>query len=205
MLDFICMGSVQLHTVQVFLSKSAKRFFYHTTVILQYWDKTIARSGDVYEDEKGILSLVIKYFGITNTSVQNFPVWFSCHKTAPKYLWKLNVLWTNVMYMHRLLISPLRAIVICQNYFRITVISFIILLFAPSLVMKRCVLWAGKNAMKAKKKKWWNKKWNKKNRTRTHNLWIRSLMLYWMSWSCIVEGKIEKVPRGIHYSRWKAE
>ena len=49
-------------------SKGAKRtIFYHITVILQYfWDKTIARSRDMYRDDLGILSLLIKFFGITN-------------------------------------------------------------------------------------------------------------------------------------------
>ena len=31
-----------------------------------------ALSGEAYEHDSGILSLVIKYFGITNTSVQKF-------------------------------------------------------------------------------------------------------------------------------------
>ena len=52
------------HTVQrLMLSKGAKKKpknFYHNTVILQYcWDKTIARSGDMYRDDSGILILVI--------------------------------------------------------------------------------------------------------------------------------------------------
>ena len=38
------------------------------------------------------------------------------------------------------LMSSLRAIVIYQKYFRITVILSQILLFAPSLVMRRCTL-----------------------------------------------------------------
>ena len=42
------------------LSKGAKRtIFYHITVILDYcWDKTIALSGDMYEDDLGILSKI---------------------------------------------------------------------------------------------------------------------------------------------------
>ena len=82
------------HTVQrLVLSKGAKRTkFYHISVILQYcWDETIARSGDMYRDDSGILSLVIKCFGITNTSVQNFAIRISSVKTVPKYLRKLKV------------------------------------------------------------------------------------------------------------------
>ena len=75
------------------LSKGAKRtIFYHITVILQYcWDKMIARSGDMYRDDFGILTSVIKCFGITNTSVQNFAIRISSVKTVPKCLRKLKV------------------------------------------------------------------------------------------------------------------
>ena len=44
----------------------------------------IARSGDMYRDDVVILSLVIKCFGITNTSVQNFAILISNVKTVPK-------------------------------------------------------------------------------------------------------------------------
>ena len=48
-------------------------FFYHITVILQHcWDKTIARSGDMYKDALGIFRLVIKRFGITNNKISLF-------------------------------------------------------------------------------------------------------------------------------------
>ena len=62
----------QYHTA-ISLSEGAKRrIFYNFTVILQYClDKTNARSGHMYEDDSGILSLIIKCFRITNTS-QNF-------------------------------------------------------------------------------------------------------------------------------------
>ena len=68
------------------LSKGAKRTIIdHITVIMQYcWDKTIARSGDMYKDNSGIFSLVMKCFGITNTSVQNFAIRMSSVKTLPK-------------------------------------------------------------------------------------------------------------------------
>ena len=76
------------------LSKVKKRtIFYHITVILQYcWDKTIARSGDMYRDYLGILTLVIKCFDITNTSVQNFAIRISSVKNVLKCLRKLKVL-----------------------------------------------------------------------------------------------------------------
>ena len=79
------------------LSKGAKRtIFYDITIILQYClDKTIARSGDIYRDDSGIFSLVIKYFGITNTSVQNFAIWISSLKTIPKCLRKLKVFFSK--------------------------------------------------------------------------------------------------------------
>ena len=69
------------HTVpcvqRLMLSEGAKRTkFYHITVILQYcWEKTTARSGDIYRDDLGILSLVMfrhhKHFG-TKFSYSNF-------------------------------------------------------------------------------------------------------------------------------------
>ena len=65
----------RLHTIQrLMLSKGAKRTkIDHITVIMQYvWDKTIARSGDMYKDDSGISSLVIKCFGISNTSGTKF-------------------------------------------------------------------------------------------------------------------------------------
>ena len=47
--------------------------------MLQYCvDKTIAMSGDMYRDDLGILTFVIKCFGITNASVQNFAFRISC-------------------------------------------------------------------------------------------------------------------------------
>ena len=45
----------------------------------------------MYEDDPGTLSLVIKCFGITNTSLQNFVVRISSLKTVLKCLQKLNV------------------------------------------------------------------------------------------------------------------
>ena len=42
-------------------------------------------------DDSGILGLVIKYFGITNTSVQNFAIRISSVKTVPNCLRKLKV------------------------------------------------------------------------------------------------------------------
>ena len=37
----------------------------------------------MYKDDSGILSFVVKYFGITNTFVQNFAVRIPSPKTAP--------------------------------------------------------------------------------------------------------------------------
>ena len=45
----------------------------------------------MHKDDSGILSLVIKCFGITNTLVQNFAIRISSVKTAPKCLRKLKV------------------------------------------------------------------------------------------------------------------
>ena len=81
------------------LSKGAKRtIFYHIKGILQYClDKTIVRSGDMYRDDFGISTLVIKCFGIANTSVQNFAVRISSVKTVPKSLRKLKAFRTNLI------------------------------------------------------------------------------------------------------------
>ena len=87
--------TLECHTVQrLMLSKGATRTIsYLITVILQYClDKTIARSRDMYRDYilyLGILSLVIKCFGITNTSAQNFAIRISSVKTVTKWLRKL--------------------------------------------------------------------------------------------------------------------
>ena len=45
----------------------------------------------MYRDASGIFSLVIKRFGNTNTSVQNFAIRISSVKTVPKRLRKLKV------------------------------------------------------------------------------------------------------------------
>ena len=120
-------------------SKGAKwTIFYNITVSLQYcWDKTITRSGDMYRDASGIFSLVIKRFGNTNTSVQKFPL-----LKLPKCLRKLKVFFNKFnIDVSSLLMSSLRAIVICPNYCGNRVISSRIHLFAPLLCMRRCTLW----------------------------------------------------------------
>ena len=43
----------------------------------------------MYKDDFGLLTLVIKCFGITNTSVQNFAIRIPYVKTVPKCLRKL--------------------------------------------------------------------------------------------------------------------
>ena len=45
----------------------------------------------MYSDYSGILSLVIKCFGITNNSIENFAIRISSVKTVTKYLRKLKV------------------------------------------------------------------------------------------------------------------
>ena len=136
-----------IHNVhRLMLSNSVKwTIFYHITVILQYYlDKTIERSGDMYRDYFGTLTLVIKCFGITNTSVQNFTIRISAVKTVPNCLRKLKVVWTNWIYIFldvsSLWMSSLLTIVLCQKYFGNHVISSQIHLFAPLFIMRRCTL-----------------------------------------------------------------
>ena len=110
---------IHVHTIQcLMLSKGAKgTIIDHITVIMQYcWDKIIARSGDMYKDDSGLLSLVIKTFGITNTSAQKIAIRISSVKTVPKCLRKLSFLNKCNIEVSSLLMSSLRAIVICQNY-----------------------------------------------------------------------------------------
>ena len=67
----------------------------------------------MYRDDSGIFSLVIKCFGITNTSVQNFAIRISSVKTVSKCLWKLKVFLKKFnIDVSSLLISSLRVIVI---------------------------------------------------------------------------------------------
>ena len=49
----------------------------------------------MFRDDSGIFSLVVKCFGITNTSVQNFAIRISSVKTVPKCLRKLKVFSTT--------------------------------------------------------------------------------------------------------------
>ena len=51
----------------------------------------------MYRDDLGILSLVIKCFGITNTSVQIFAIQISSVETVTKCLRKLKVFLTNLI------------------------------------------------------------------------------------------------------------
>ena len=94
----------------------------------------------MYRDDSGIFSLVIKCFGITNTFVQNFAIRISSVKTAPKCLRKLSFFNKFNIDVSSLLMSPLRAIVICPKYCGSRVISSQIYLFAPLLNIKRCTL-----------------------------------------------------------------
>ena len=95
---FICYFTIAstygYHTIQRLMSSKGAKWtiFYNITVSLQYcWDKTIARSGDMYRDASCIFSLAIKRFGNTNTSVQNFAIRISSVKTVPTCLLKLKV------------------------------------------------------------------------------------------------------------------
>ena len=92
----------------------------------------------MYRNYSGIFSLVITRFAITNTSIQNFAIRISSVKTIPKCLLKLKVFLTNLIYVSSLLVSSLRAIVICQKYCANRMISSQIRLFAPLLNMRRC-------------------------------------------------------------------
>ena len=70
----------------------------------------------MYRDASGIFSLVIKRFGIKNTSVQNFATRIPSDKTVSKCLRKLKVFFNKFnIGVSSLLTSSLRAIVICQK------------------------------------------------------------------------------------------
>ena len=88
----------------------------------------------MYRDDSGLLSLVIKCFGITNTSVQNFAIRISTVKTVPKCFNKFDIDVSSLM------ISLPRAIVICQKKFGNHVISSQIHLFALLLNMRYSVI-----------------------------------------------------------------
>ena len=95
----------------------------------------------MYKDDSGVLSLIIKCFGITNISVQKFAIRISSVKTVQKCLQKLNVFFNKFnIDISSLLMSSLCVIVICQKYFGNHVILSEIHLFAPLLNMRRCTL-----------------------------------------------------------------
>ena len=63
----------------------------------------------MYRDDSGIFSLVIKCFGITNTSVQNLAIRISSVKIVPKCLRKLKVFFNTFnIDVSSLLLSSLR-------------------------------------------------------------------------------------------------
>ena len=110
------------HTVRpLFLREGAKRvIFCHITVILQYCcNKTIARSGDMCKHDSCILSLVIKCFGITNTSLQNFAVRVSSVKTKTVREVFTETIFVNKINIH---VSSLFLSLLLSKYFKITVI-----------------------------------------------------------------------------------
>ena len=132
-------------TIQrLMLSKGAKRTkFYHIAVILQYClDKTIASSWDMYRDDLGILSLVIKCFSITNTSLQHFAIRIPSAKTVPKCFAETKRFLNNFnIDVSFLLMSSLRAIVICQKIFRKSCDITSNPSLRPLLNMRRYTLW----------------------------------------------------------------
>ena len=86
----------------------------------------------MYRDDSGTFSLVIKYFGITNTSVQNFVIRIFSVKTLLKCLRKLKFFFNKFnIDGSSLLMFSLRAIVIFQKYCGNLVISSQFHLFAP--------------------------------------------------------------------------
>ena len=87
-----------------------------------------------------MMSLIIKCFATTNTSVQNFAVRFSCLKTALKCLRKPKALLINLLYMYHLYVFIPCDSHLSNKLLQIIVTSSQILLFAPSIVMSRCTL-----------------------------------------------------------------
>ena len=77
----------------------------------------------MYKDDLGVLSLVSKCFGITNTSVQNFAIRISSDKTTEVFTETKSFLNKFYIDISSLLMSLLRAIVICQTFFGNHVIS----------------------------------------------------------------------------------
>ena len=53
----------------------------------------------MYRDDSGIFSLVIKWFGITNTTVQNFAIRISSVETVPIFFAETeSFFFTNLIY-----------------------------------------------------------------------------------------------------------
>ena len=124
------------------LSKGAKRtLFYHFTVILQYcWDKTIARSGDMYMIQVySVWSLNVSASQTLRYKISlfEFPLLILYQVFAETKRFFFNKFNIDVS---SLLMSSLRAIVICQKYCGNRVISSQIHVFAPLLNMRRCTL-----------------------------------------------------------------
>ena len=94
------------------------------------------------------------YCGFWNTVVYvyDFNVRYTWYNRTQKYFrftkssGNLEIL--TRIHESSLLMSSLRAIVICQKYLRITVISSKILVFAPSPAMRRWTLWISQNTEK---------------------------------------------------------
>ena len=101
---------------------------------------TVARSEDINKDETSILKKTFsfrKHFGTVLTEEIRIHVVKFCTEVfvVPKHLMtKLNIPESS------LFMSPLRASVLSHQYCIITVIWSLIVLFAPLLNMKRCIV-----------------------------------------------------------------
>ena len=80
--------------------KVQKLIFYHIAVIPQYWlDLIIARSGDMYVDDSGILKLVIKCFGIvTKFRCSNF-LYQKCIEVFTETKSFVNKIWNTCTFL----------------------------------------------------------------------------------------------------------
>ena len=125
------------------LSKEAKRWIWDDiTWFPKYlWQMTIAQSEDINKDDTSILNLLKKtfsfrkHFGTVLTEEIRIAKFCTEVYVMPKHLMtKLNIPESS-LYM-----SPLRAIVLSQQWCKITEIWYNFVLFAPLLNMRRCTV-----------------------------------------------------------------
>ena len=132
------------------LSKGAKRWIRDdiTRFPQNFWQMTIARSGDISKDDTSLLFVqktfsFRKHFGTVLTEEIRIAKFCTEVFVMPKHLMtKLNIPESSV-YM-----SLLRAIVLSQQHCRITVIWWNIVHFAPLLNMRRCIVCIGARSSK---------------------------------------------------------